>query len=90
MSEQEKTSEGCFCHGAGPRVSDAFRARWSEATKDHFHNSRMEFWKGLRLDRRKDRAHVARGKAKGNHGPGRLAPPAGLASELLHSKACRA
>jgi hypothetical protein len=48
MSEQEKTSEGCFCYGAGPRVSDAFRTCWSQATKDHFHNSRMEFWKGLR------------------------------------------
>jgi len=25
-----------------------FRSCWSEATKDHFRTSRVEFWKGLR------------------------------------------
>jgi hypothetical protein len=48
MNEQQKAHEGCFCHGAGPRVSNVFRNCWSEATKDHFRTSRMEFWKGLR------------------------------------------
>jgi len=48
MNEQQKAHEGCFCHGAGPRVSNMFRNCWSEATKDHFHTSRVEFWKGLR------------------------------------------
>ena len=47
MSEERK-SEGCFCGGAGPRVSDAFRNCWSEGTKEHFRASRMDFWKGLR------------------------------------------
>ena len=48
MNEEQKAHEGCFCHGAGPRVSNAFRSCWSEATKDHFRTSRVEFWKGLR------------------------------------------
>ena len=48
MSEQQKEDGGCFCHGAGPRVSNVFRHCWSEATKEHFHTSRVEFWKGLR------------------------------------------
>jgi len=47
MNEEQRTG-GCFCHGAGPRVSDMFRSCWSEATKDHFRTSRVEFWKGLR------------------------------------------
>jgi hypothetical protein len=47
MSEEQKT-DGCFCGGAGPRVSDAFRSCWSEATRDHFRVSRVEFWKGMR------------------------------------------
>ena len=47
-NEEQKAHEGCFCHGAGPRVSNAFRSCWSEATKDHFRTSRVEFWKGLR------------------------------------------
>ena len=48
MNEQQKAEGGCFCCGAGPRVSNAFRNCWSEATKDHFRTSRVEFWKGLR------------------------------------------
>ena len=47
MNEQQR-SDGCFCGGAGPRVSNMFRSCWSEATKDHFRTSRVEFWKGLR------------------------------------------
>jgi hypothetical protein len=48
MNEEQKAHDGCFCCGAGPRVSNAFRNCWSEATKDHFRTSRVEFWKGLR------------------------------------------
>ena len=48
MSEQQKPSDGCFCRGAGPHLSDMFRNCWSEATKDHFRTSRVEFWKGTR------------------------------------------
>jgi len=48
MNEEHKTAEGCFCHGAGPRVSEMFRTFCSEVTRDHFHNSRVEFWKGVR------------------------------------------
>jgi len=47
MNEEHRT-DGCFCCGAGPRVSNLFRSCWSEATKDHFRTSRVEFWKGLR------------------------------------------
>ena len=48
MNEQHKADGDCFCCGAGPRVSNMFRSCWSEATKDHFRSSRVEFWKGLR------------------------------------------
>jgi hypothetical protein len=47
MTEETK-HEGCFCCGAGPRVSQLFRTCWSEATRDHFRTSRVEFWKGVR------------------------------------------
>jgi hypothetical protein len=48
MNEQQKAEGDCFCCGAGPRVSNLFRSCWSEATRDHFRTSRVEFWKGLR------------------------------------------
>jgi hypothetical protein len=69
MNEDQKTSEGCFCHGAGPRVSNMFRTCWSEATRDHFHTSRVEFWKGLRslIDEHIER--MSRTKAKGSTVP---------------------
>ena len=47
MSEEQK-AEGCFCHGAGPHFSQMFRTCVSEATREHFHTSRVEFWKGVR------------------------------------------
>jgi len=69
MNEEQKAHEGCFCHGAGPRVSDAFRSCWSEATKDHFRTSRVEFWKGLRslIDERIER--MTRAQKKGSTVP---------------------
>ncbi|HTM50094.1 MAG TPA: hypothetical protein VL285_15480 [Bryobacteraceae bacterium] len=68
MSEQQK-ADGCFCHGAGPRVSNLFRDCWSQATKDHFHNSRVEFWKGVRslIDERIER--MSRQERKGTTVP---------------------
>ena len=50
MNEEQRADGGCFCHGAGPRVSNMFRNCWSEASKDHFRTSRVEFWKGLRSE----------------------------------------
>jgi hypothetical protein len=69
MNEESKTHEGCFCHGAGPRVSDALRGARSQATKEHFHTSRVEFWKGVRtlIDEHIDR--LSRHKDKGTTVP---------------------
>ena len=47
MNEQQK-ADGCFCHGAGPKVSSMFRSCWSEATREHFRASRVAFLKGVR------------------------------------------
>jgi hypothetical protein len=69
MNEEQKTSEGCFCCGAGPRVSNMFRTCWSEATKDHFHTSRVEFWKGLRSLIDEHIARMSREKQKGSTVP---------------------
>jgi hypothetical protein len=54
--------EGCFfCSTAIPMME----RMWSEATRDHFRNSRVEFLKGLRslLDSRI--SHLSRDEAKG-------------------------
>jgi len=69
MNEEQKTGDGCFCRGAGPRISDFFRAGCSEATRDHFHTSRVEFWKGVRtlVDEHIDR--ISRPKQKGSTVP---------------------
>jgi len=69
MSEEQKRYEGCFCHGAGPRISDAFRSCWSEATKEHFRTSRVEFWKGVRslIDQRIER--MSQSQKKGSTVP---------------------
>jgi hypothetical protein len=69
MNEEQKAHEGCFCSGAGPRVSSAFRSCWSEATKDHFRTSRVEFWKGLRslIDEHIER--MSRAQKKGSTVP---------------------
>jgi len=55
---------GCiFCEMAVPIL----RRYWSDATKDHFRNSRVEFLKGLRsiLDARI--AQLSRDEPKGTH-----------------------
>jgi hypothetical protein len=47
MPEEKKPADapGCFyCLNVKP----FFRKAWSEATRDHFRNSRLEFLKGLR------------------------------------------
>jgi len=69
MNEEHRTADGCFCHGAGPRVSNMFRTCWSEATRDHFHTSRVEFWKGLRslIDEHIER--MSRSQQKGSSVP---------------------
>jgi len=57
-------TEGCFfCSTAMPMLENLV----SEATRDHFRNSRVEFLKGLRslLDERI--AHLAREEPKGTH-----------------------
>ena len=69
MNEEHKTSEGCFCCGAGPRVSDMFRNCWSEATKDHFRTSRVEFWKGMRSLIDEHIARMSSTKQKGSTVP---------------------
>lgn len=65
--EETKTSagRGCFiCETALPLLEKC----WSDATKDHFRNSRVEFLKGIRslLDDRI--AHLSKeGEVKGTH-----------------------
>jgi hypothetical protein len=47
MEDEKRTADapGCFfCLNVKPFV----RKAWSEATKDHFRNSRVEFLKGIR------------------------------------------
>ena len=66
MENETKTAEapGCFyCLNVKP----FFRHVWSEATKDHFRNSRVEFLKGIRsvLDSRIER--LSREPKKGTH-----------------------
>ena len=66
---EEKTAapnqpHGCFiCNTAIPMLE----SMWSEATRDHFRNSRVEFLKGLRslLDQRI--AHLSKEEPKGTH-----------------------
>ena len=66
MGNETKAADapGCFyCLNVKPFV----RHVWSEATKDHFRNSRVEFLKGLRsiIDERIN--HMAQHEAKGTH-----------------------
>ena len=50
-------------------MSDAFRTCFSQATKDHFRTSRVEFWKGLRslIDEHIER--MSRSQQKGTSVP---------------------
>ena len=60
--EQHPHQQGCFfCTTAIPLMERL----WSEATRDHFRNSRVEFLKGLRslIDDRI--AHLSREEPKG-------------------------
>jgi hypothetical protein len=66
MAEEQKTAEtpghaGCFFCSVLPMLEQ----RWSEATHNHFRNSRVEFLKGLRalLDDRIE--HLDREERKG-------------------------
>lgn len=64
MEEKNTAHSGCFvCSTAIPMLG----RMWSDATKNHFRNSRVEFLKGLRslLDERI--AHLSRDDRKGAH-----------------------
>lgn len=65
MDEKEHThGPGCFfCTTALPMLEKC----WSDATKDHFRNSRIEFLKGIRslLDDRIE--HLSKHESKGTH-----------------------
>jgi hypothetical protein len=64
MDEKNTARPGCFlCATAIPMLERI----WSDATKDHFRNSRVEFLKGLRslLDERI--THLSRDERKGTH-----------------------
>jgi hypothetical protein len=68
MEEKAETAggheEGCFfCHTVKP----FFERTWSDATRNHFRNSRVEFLKGVRslLDARI--ARLVREENKGTH-----------------------
>jgi hypothetical protein len=63
-SQPHAHQAGCFfCTTAIPVLERI----WSEATRDHFRNSRVEFLKGLRslLDERI--AHLSKDESKGTH-----------------------
>jgi hypothetical protein len=51
------TQPTCFCMGAGPQATAIAQKLWSQATRSHFRNSRIEFLKGIRslIDDRIDR-----------------------------------
>ena len=64
MEEKTAHQPGCFvCNTAIPMLERL----WSEATHDHFRNSRVEFLKGIRslIDDRI--AHLSRAERKGTH-----------------------
>lgn len=67
MDETQKTRCDCFCHGAGPQATSAFQHLWSQATRNHFRNSRVEFLKGIRslIDERISR--LSRQEPAGTH-----------------------
>jgi hypothetical protein len=57
---------GCFVCGTAIPI---LQRMWSDATRDHFRNSRIEFLKGVRslIDDRI--AHLSRDEHKGTHVP---------------------
>ena len=71
MPENPSASQQPHSHGPGcffcTTAIPIMERMWSEATRDHFRNSRVEFLKGLRslIDDRI--AHLSRDEAKGTH-----------------------
>lgn len=61
---QSQHQHGCFLCGTALPILERL---WSEATRDHFRNSRVEFLKGVRslIDDRI--AHLSRKETKGTH-----------------------
>ena len=62
MDEKQEVPQGCFiCNTIRPMLHSI----WSETTRSHFRNSRVEFWKGIRslLDERIER--MSRHEQKG-------------------------
>jgi hypothetical protein len=69
MEEQANTSaphSGCFVCGT---MMPLLGRMWSDATNDHFRNSRVEYLKGIRslIDDRI--AHLSKNEPKGTHVP---------------------
>jgi len=67
MEQNDNTSAphtGCFLCSA---VMPLLGRMWSDATNDHFRNSRVEFLKGVRslIDDRI--AHLSKNESKGTH-----------------------
>jgi hypothetical protein len=61
-----RSEQGCvFCGLALPILERC----WSEATRDHFRNSRIEFLKGVRSMIDDRIAHLSRKEHKGTHVP---------------------
>ena len=71
MEEKTTTTEAPRGHGPGCFVCTTaipvLERMWSEATRDHFRNSRIEFLKGIRslIDDRIN--HLSKHEAKGTH-----------------------
>ena len=57
---------GCFFCGTAMPVLERI---WSEATRDHFRNSRIEFLKGLRSIIDDRIAYLSKDEPKGTHVP---------------------
>jgi hypothetical protein len=67
MTEEQKHERSCG--GSGPHFSHLFENCVSEATREHFRASRVEFWKGIRsiIDHHIDR--MSRTQQKGSTVP---------------------
>ncbi|MBI1792482.1 MAG: hypothetical protein HYR60_33585 [Acidobacteria bacterium] len=64
-SQSANPSQGCFCQGAGPQVSDLMSKLVPAETREHIRNCRVEFLKALRslIDQRIE--HLTRSEKKG-------------------------
>ena len=64
MEEKTTPHAGCFVCGTAIPMMEKL---WSDATRDHFRNSRVEFLKGLRsiIDSRIE--HLSKQAPKGAH-----------------------